>query len=109
MSLSVAPGFRVDYTPSSAVAAGTVVVQNKLVGFADRPLPANQLGSLAVYGIFKMPKATGTGTGLNAGVEVYWDATNSRVTATATDNTYVGKVAATAATTASTVDVLLVP
>jgi predicted RecA/RadA family phage recombinase len=106
---TVSVGYRVDYTPSSAVAVGAVVVLNKLVGIADRPLPANQLGALAISGIFLMPKATTASSALSVGTQVYWDATNSVVTATASGNTYVGKVVAAAVDGDSTVRVLLVP
>jgi predicted RecA/RadA family phage recombinase len=105
----IAPGFRVDYTPGSDVALGAVVVQGDLVGIADRPLPANKLGALAIAGIFSMPKATGTGTALTVGAKVYWDASTSKVTGTASTNVYVGKVVAAAGTSDSAVQVLLTP
>lgn len=109
MASTVSVGFRADYTPSADVALGAVVVQGKLIGIADRPLPANKLGSIAVYGIFSMPKATSAGSAISAGAEVYWDATNSRVTTTSSGNTLVGKTVAAAADADSEVKVLLVP
>ncbi len=42
----------------------------------------------AVVGVFDAPKATGA---ITVGAAVYWDATNSKVTTTATDNPYLGK------------------
>ncbi len=107
MASTVSVGFRADYTPSADVALGAVVVQNKLVGVADRPLPANKLGSIAVYGIFTFPKATTSGSALAAGVEVYWDAAASRVTATSAGNTLVGKTVKAAVDGDATVLVLL--
>jgi len=90
-------GGSIDYTPSSAVAAGDVVVQNNLVGVARTPIAANALGSLAVAGVFDVPKATGTGKAIAAGKTVYWDATNKVATETSSGNTLMGKtVAATA-------------
>ncbi len=109
MAATVSVGFRVDYTPSSDVAVGAVVVQNTLVGVADRPLPANKLGSLAVYGIFTFPKATGASTAIAAGKTVYWDATNQRATETSTSNTLMGKTVAAAVDADATVLVLLRP
>lgn len=109
MASTVSVGFRADYTPSADVAVGAVVVQNKLVGIADRPLPANKLGSIAVYGIFSIPKATSAGSAIGAGAEVYWDSTNSRVTTTASGNVLVGKTVAAAADGDAEVKVLLVP
>lgn len=109
MASPVSVGFRVNYTPSAAVALGAVVVQGDLVGVADRPIAANALGALAVQGIFSFPKATGTDTALTVGTKVYWDATNSRVTATASTHKYVGKVAKAAANGDAEVEVLLYP
>lgn len=102
-------GNRIDYTPSSAVASGAVVVQGELVGIATAPIAANALGSLAVVGVFEMPKATGSGTGIGAGAVVYWDATNQVVTtsAGAGANKLLGKAVAAAATTSAVVLVRL--
>jgi predicted RecA/RadA family phage recombinase len=69
----VCEGSAIDYTPSSDVAAGDVVVQADTIGVARTPIPANTPGSLAVTGVFDFPKATGTGSGIVAGAEVYWD------------------------------------
>ena len=66
-------GDAIDYTPEAAVTAGQVVVRNDLLGVAKRPIPANQLGALAVVGVFDFPKATGTGTAIQAGESVFWD------------------------------------
>jgi len=92
----VQDGNAIDYTPASDVAAGDVVVQNDLVGIAKQPIAAGALGSLAVVGVFEVPKATGAGTAIDAGAKVYWDATNSQATGTATGNTYMGKAIAAA-------------
>ena len=66
-------GQSIDYTPSSAVAAGDVVVQGELVGVAKTAIEADRLGALCVDGVFDFPKATGVGTGITAGANVYWD------------------------------------
>jgi predicted RecA/RadA family phage recombinase len=104
----------VDYTPTTAVAAGDVVVQGDLVGVAKQPIAANALGALAVEGVFDFPKAAGAGTGLAAGTKVYWDATDHVVTASADNGAtpataYValGKVVLAAADAATTVRVRL--
>ena len=99
----------VDYIPSQDVAAGSIVVQADLVGIAQRAIPANTLGALAVEGIFDFPKATGTSSGIAAGTKVYWDATNSVVTATASTNKYLGKTTRAAADGDATVRVRLCP
>jgi predicted RecA/RadA family phage recombinase len=66
-------GDAIDYTPTSDVAAGAVVVQEDLVGVAKLDIKANVLGALAVSGVFDFPKETGAGTAIAAGVRVYWD------------------------------------
>jgi predicted RecA/RadA family phage recombinase len=66
-------GSTVDYTPSSAVTAGDVVVQGELVGVAKLDIAADTLGALAVDGVFDFPKTAGVGEAIAAGAEVYWD------------------------------------
>jgi len=67
-------GATIDYTPGADVAAGAVVVQGELVGVAVRAIPANTLGALSVDGVFDFPKATGGGTAITAGAQLYWAA-----------------------------------
>ncbi len=64
-------GESIDYRPATAVAAGEIVVQGKLVGIARLDIPAGTLGSLAVTGVFKVTK--GTSTTFDAGAEVFCD------------------------------------
>lgn len=78
LAVFVQEGNAVDYTPTSAVAAGDVVVQGDLVGVARTPIAANAPGSLAVRGVFDFPKATGSGSGIAIGTKVYWDATDKQ-------------------------------
>ena len=73
-------GSSIDYTPTVDVTAGDVIVQNELVGVAKLDIPANTLGSLAVVGVFDFPKATGLGSAITAGADVYWDATTGVAT-----------------------------
>lgn len=69
-----------DHTPSSAVAAGAVVVVSATPRVAHVAIPANTLGALAVFGgIYQM-----VGAGVYAdGVKVYWDPVAEKVTTTA--------------------------
>lgn len=90
-------GAAIDYTPGADTPAGTVVVQNELVGVTSGPIKAGQLGSLAVAGVFDFPKATGVGTGNVMGGLAYWDNTNKVATKTATGNKLIGKAVKTAA------------
>ena len=107
IAIFVHDGDSIDYTPSSDVAAGDVVVQGDLIGVAKRDIPAGTLGALAVTGVFDVPKASGVGTAIVAGAEVYWDAVNKRVTTTADGHEYLGKTVRAAADADATVRVRL--
>lgn len=100
----VQDGDLIDYTPSSAVAAGDVVVLNDLVTVAPRPIAANKLGAVAVEGVFSLPKASGA---IGQGAIVYWDATAGNITTTSSGNKRAGKAAAAEGSAATTVKVLL--
>ena len=89
MASTVADGDYFDYTPSSAVAVGDVVVIGAMVAVATRPIAANALGSLAVEGIFEFPVATGA-TGAQ-GSAINWYATSG--VAHASTGTAAGKLA----------------
>ncbi len=84
----VQKGESIDYRPTEFINAGDVVIQDNLVGVARLDIQVNTLGSLAVVGVFDMPKSSGS---VNVGSPVYWDNTNKNVTTTATDNVYLGK------------------
>ncbi len=89
----VDPGTMIDYTPSSAVAEGDVVVfsgatAGKIIGVATHAIAANVLGQMAIAGIFKLAaKSTDT---FAIGEKLYWDATNLYVTVTSSSNTLIG-------------------
>lgn len=104
---------KIAYTPVSDVAAGAVVVQGSVVGFASQPIPANTLCSLHVSGGFRVVKANGA---ITAGAAVYWDADGNpqggeagsgAITTTAAGNTFVGYASAAAGATDETVDVVI--
>ena len=77
----------VPHTPSSAVAAGQVVVTSATPRICHRPIAANAVGALAAEGgTYKCAKEAGSGKTIGADVLVYWDDTNNRVTTTATGN-----------------------
>ena len=98
-------GCEVDYTPSSNVTAGDVVVQGSMVGVANRDIAANELGALAVDGVFDFAKGSDT---ITAGAKVYWNDSSNVATTTSTSNTYIGMAVAAAATGDSTVRVKMV-
>ena len=106
-------GREIDYTPSTAVVAGQVVVQGPLVGIAKVAIAASKLGSLAVSGIFDVDQNAEI---ITAGAAVYWDADGTSVsgtagegaaTATATGNTFMGFAQTLTAATDSYVRIAL--
>lgn len=96
-------GASIDYTPGSTVTAGDVVVQGDLIGVAKRDIPANTLGALAVEGVFDFPKATGGGTAIGVGLNVYWSAGTGVATTTSAGNKLIGKTVRAAADADATV------
>jgi predicted RecA/RadA family phage recombinase len=85
---AVAPGDRIDYTPSSAVAIGDVLVLGGRCYVADRAIAANVAGSLAATGVFNCTK--NSGAGINVGTKLYWDDTNNYVATTDGSGTHKG-------------------
>ncbi len=63
-------GVLIDYTPSSAVTAGTPISQNGYVGIPTLDIAANALGALAVTGVFDIVKVSGV---LSVGDIIGWD------------------------------------
>jgi predicted RecA/RadA family phage recombinase len=49
-------GKAVDFTPTADVAVGSIVIQGDLVGITKRDIKAGSLGSIAVEGVFDIPK-----------------------------------------------------
>ena len=71
----------IDYTPSgSAVVAGDVIVLGSVVAIATHDIADGVLGSLALEGVFKVPKITGANA---VGTLIYWDPAGNPVNGTA--------------------------
>lgn len=91
-------GDSIDYTPGSAVTAGTCVLFGTLVGFPERDIAANALGSLRLRGIIEHDKADSQAW--TVGAKLYWDDTNKVFTTTSSGNTLAGTAAEAVANTA---------
>lgn len=72
----------------SAITAGSIVKFGSLVGIALVDIATGATGSVMLEGVFKVVKATGAAWA--QGDQLYWDATNSNFTTTATANTPAG-------------------
>jgi predicted RecA/RadA family phage recombinase len=99
-------GKAVDFTPTVDVAVGSIVVQGELVGITKRDIKAGSLGSIAVEGVFDIPKDPALAVSLDAGTKVYVDE-DGAVVADDLGTTYLGKVVADAAATDSFVRIRL--
>lgn len=85
---------------TAAITGGAGVLQGAIFGVAAHDIAIGGSGYLELTGNYALPKAAAQAWTL--GVKVYWDATNSVVTTTASGNTLIG-VAAVAAASADTV------
>lgn len=94
-------GRSIDYTPTSEVAAGSVVTIGPIIAIAPVTIPAGKLGALATAGVFDITKSTAV---FDAGDPVYWSGT-----AAADTGTFLGYALTAAASTDAAVRVLLSP
>ncbi|MDE8690754.1 DUF2190 family protein [Faecalibacterium sp. DFI.5.82] len=101
------PGSAIDYPngTSSAIVAGQVVSLTTRIGVAGTDIPASEVGSLYVKGVFTMPKATSTA--ITIGAAVYYDATGDNITTTAASHIPAGWAIAAAAENDTTVQVCI--
>lgn len=90
-------------TLATGAASGAAVVVGTLVGVALVDIPAGGYGAVSVCGVYALPKGA---EALATGTPVYLKA-DGTITATATDNTQAGVVAADAASGTAIVHVLL--
>ena len=100
-------GNYIDYTPGSAVAQGSVVVQVDLVCVAELAIAANALGALSTRGIYNIDKLS-TDV-VSFGTTLYWDTTNNRATTTAASWKVFGKAVAAAGNGTTKVRAILNP
>lgn len=77
----VSEGDVLDYTAgATAVASGSVVVLGKRIGIALGDIAPLSTGSVAVTGVWTVPKLSTDDVG--QGELLYWDAVNARLTET---------------------------
>ena len=96
-----------DYTNggSTAISSGAPVLVGKRLGIALSDIPAGAFGSVRMRGVFTVAKLSTDNVA--QGDLLYWDATNSRLTKTSTDNTLAGYAAAAAGASVTTVAISL--
>ena len=82
-------GKSISHTSTVAVTSGQALLIGALLAVAINNNPANTECEFVTEGVFELPKANTADIG--QGDDVYWDDTAKVITATATDNTRVGK------------------
>jgi len=97
-------GRSLDYTPSSDVSAGDVVVLGGLIGVAKIDIAANKLGALAVEGVFDFAKGAEV---IALWSNCYWDTENQVATTTVGTNAVLGTCVKAAAEGDATVRIRL--
>jgi predicted RecA/RadA family phage recombinase len=96
-----------DYTPSSAVAAGQVLVLNGGCYVANTAIAANVAGSILADGLFKGTYADDGGT-ITDGAKVYWNDTDNEFTGASASATLFGRSVGGASNSSGTVTVRLI-
>jgi len=87
----------------AAIAAGAVVLMGARIAIALGDIPAGGTGTVAVTDVWQIAKLA---TDIVAqGVDLYWDAANSRLTTTAGSNAKAGYAAAPAGNGVTTVSI----
>jgi predicted RecA/RadA family phage recombinase len=87
----------------TAIASGAVVLIGARIGIALGDIPANGTGTIAVTDVWQIAKLATDVVAI--GVDLYWDAANSRLTTTAGGNTKAGYAAAAAGNGVTTVSI----
>ena len=95
-------GDNIDYTAAADIGYMDVVALTDRIGVALEAIANGGTGTVTLTGVFEFPAATGSGKSLTVGEKVYWDATNSVITPTATDNIFAGYAVAAKATSGTT-------
>jgi predicted RecA/RadA family phage recombinase len=81
-----------DHIAAAAIGSGDVVLMGKRIGVAVADIASGATGSVAVEGVFNLPKVVTQAPA--QGALLYWDAAASNITTTATGNTLAGYAAA---------------
>ena len=97
----VQEGNVLDFTATTAVASGAVVVIGARIGVAVKDIAVGETGPLRVKGVVELAKLS-TDTPAQ-GALLYWDSANSRLTTTASGNVLAGYAAQGAGNGATTV------
>lgn len=91
------------------VNSGDLVVIGQMFGVAQASAASAANVAIRTGGVHTLRKLNGVSTSIAAGANVYWDATNSNATFSATSNTRIGLAAIAASNTDTSITVRLNP
>lgn len=103
----VEDGLVLPVTAAANTNSGAFVLQGSMFGVALNKALTGETISVRIGGVWSLPKINAASNILNVGQKVYWDATNSKVTPSATSNTLIGVATVAAANTDATATVRL--
>ena len=101
----VQTGDVIDHVAAAILTSGTPILIGSIVGVPLADAAIGETVSVALEGVFTLPKATGTAWAI--GDKLYWDDTAKKFTKTSGSNTPSGYAAAAAASGDATGNVLL--
>lgn len=101
----VQPGEVIDYTAGANKTSGQPVLIGTKLGVCLADIANGSTGPVAVSGVYTVTKLTADV--VTQGAALYWDNANSRLTTTASGNTYAGFAFAAASGSVSTVNIKL--
>lgn len=101
----VQPGEVIDYTAGANKTSGQPVLIGTRLGVCLADIDNGSTGPVAMSGVYTVTKLT-TDV-VTQGAALYWDNTNSRLTTTASGNTYAGYAFAAAGNGVTTVNIKL--
>lgn len=92
-------GSRMVVTAPAAVSSGDLVIVGQMFGVAQASAASAASVAIRAGGVHSLRKLNGASTSYAAGANLFWDATNSNVTISATSNTRIGVAAQAGANT----------
>ena len=84
----ISSGETLTITAGADITSGSVVVAGAAIGIATGDIANGDQGTIALEGVFDIPKAPSQAW--TVGAAVYWDAANVRATTVAEDNALLG-------------------
>jgi predicted RecA/RadA family phage recombinase len=80
----------ITFTAGANITSGQLVAVGSLIGVSVTNVTSGQQGTLALKGVFDLPKSTAASSAIAAGAPVYRIAASSLVTAVSSGNTLCG-------------------